>query len=197
MAAMHALIVAQFEATYPIGSRARLALGLLLFTGQRRSDVVRMGRQHVKGRVLKVTQQKTGTDLEITLLPELQEILAAHPADNMTFLTTKDGKPFTPGGFSHWFRLICREAGLPGLSAHGLRKAMCRRLAEAECSPNQIASISGHATLQEVARYTKAADQKRMAESAMDRIKNKTGVGSDKPSSKVSQFPSQVIENKG
>jgi integrase len=63
---------------------------------------------------------------------------------------------------------MIREAGLPaGLSAHGLRKAWCRRAAEVGCTPHQIAAISGHATLKEVARYTKDADQRRMAIDAM------------------------------
>jgi integrase len=74
-------------------------------------------------------------------------------------LTTATGKPFSGGSFTNWFGTLCRDAGLPlGLSAHGLRKAMCRRLAEANCSTKQIAAISGHATLREVERYVKAAD---------------------------------------
>jgi len=63
----------------------------------------------------------------------------------------------------------CQRVGLTGLSPHGLRKAACRRLAEAGCSANEIASISGHASLREVERYTKAADQARMARNAIAR----------------------------
>jgi integrase len=48
--------IAQFEAAYPIGSRARLAFALLLYTGQRRGDVIRMGRQHVRGSLIMVRQ---------------------------------------------------------------------------------------------------------------------------------------------
>jgi integrase len=139
--------IAAFEAAYPIGTRARLAFALLLFTGQRRGDVVRMGRQHVKGGILTVRQGKTGAVVFIPVLPELQAVLAASEAGQLTFLTTATGKPFTGGSFTNWFGAVCRAAGLPlGLSAHGLRKAMCRRLAEAGCSANQIAAISGHAT---------------------------------------------------
>jgi len=89
----------------------------------------------------------------------------------MTFLTTSAGKPYEPRAFSNWFGAKYREAGLPlGLSAHGLRKAMCRRLAEAGCSAHQIKAISGHASLKEVERYTKAVDQKRMAGDTMRAI---------------------------
>src|SRR5262249_19191463 len=55
--------IAQFEAHHPIGTKPRLALALLLYTGQRRSDVVRMGRQHIRNGALTVKQQKTGTEL--------------------------------------------------------------------------------------------------------------------------------------
>lgn len=142
-------------------------------------------------------QQKTGAVLQIPLHPDLQEILTAHPADHLTFLTTKAGEAFTAPGFTNWFRDACHAAGLPvGLSALGLRKATCRRLAEAGCSANQIAAVSGHATLREVGRYTKAADQKRMATDAMEAItKTRTKIG--KPARKVSQNPDQLIDNKG
>jgi integrase len=62
-------------------------------------------------------------------------------------------------------------AGLPERCvAHGLRKAAARRLAEAGCSANEIAAVTGHASLEEVTRYTKAADQKRLARSAIRRL---------------------------
>jgi integrase len=70
-----------------------------------------------------------------------------------------------------WFRAACDQAGLAkGCSVHGIRKAACRRLAEAGCSANVIASISGHKTLKEVARYTAAADQERLADQAMEAL---------------------------
>jgi integrase len=160
--------IAAFEAQHPVGSRARLALALLLYTAQRRSDVVRLGRQHIREGLLQLRQQKTGTTLVIPVHPALAEILSTTPSDRLTFLTTAAGEPFAPSGFTNWFREMCNEVGLPrGTSAHGLRKAACRRLAEAGCSANVIAAISGHASLREVQRYTIAADQARMARSAI------------------------------
>ncbi len=163
--------IAAFEAKHPVGSRARLALALLLYTAQRRSDVIRLGRQHVRDAVLHLRQQKTGAELVIPVHPELAAVLEATPADNLTFLTTATGKPFSAAGFTNWFREMCNEAGLPkGTSAHGLRKAALRRLAEAGCSANVIAAISGHASLRKVQRYTAAADQARMARSAIETV---------------------------
>jgi integrase len=163
--------IAAFEATHPIGSMARLALALLLYTAQRRSDIVRMGRQHVRNGSIQVRQHKTGTELSIPIHPALQAVLDGTPSEQLTFLTMSGGKPFTPAGFTQWFRARCQEAGLPkGVSAHGLRKAACRRLAEAGCSANVIASISGHASLREVERYTRAADRARMAKAGIEAV---------------------------
>src|SRR6516165_759499 len=162
--------IAQFEAHYPIGSKARLALALLLYTGQRRSDVVRMGRQHIRDGVLTVKQQKTGITLAIPVHAHLRAVLDATPSEHLTFLVTATGKPYGGNAFSEQFRKWCDAAGLPTrCKPHGLRKAACRRLAEAGCSANEIMAISGHATLKELVRYTKAGDQARLARNAMAR----------------------------
>jgi integrase len=159
--------IAAFEATHPIDSRARLAFAILLYSGQRRGDVIRMGRQHVRSGRIHVRQKKTGAELGIKIHPHLQAVLDAHKADNLTFLVTRFGKPYSPIGFSNWFRACCDEAGLSHCSAHGLRKAAARRLAEAGCSASQIAAVTGHKSLQEVERYTQKAAQMTMADAAI------------------------------
>ena len=166
--------IEQFEARHPIGSKARLAFSLLLYTGQRRSDVVTMGRQHIRDGSIHVRQQKTGTELDIPIMPELQAIIGDTPKNNMTFLMTQFGKPFTAAGFGNWFRERCNEASLPHCSAHGLRKAASRRLAEQGCTVHEVAAITGHASLREVQRYTKGADQRRLAKSAIAKVKART-----------------------
>jgi integrase len=162
--------IAKFEAKHPIGTRARLALALLLYTGQRRGDVVRMGRQHESKSFLKVVQQKTKVELSIPIHPELRKIIDATTTSNMTYLLTQYDEPFTVAGFSNWFRDMCEEAGIFGFPAHGLRKSACRRLANAGCSVHQIMSISGHKTMKEVERYTRGYDQERSAVLAMQKV---------------------------
>jgi integrase len=167
--------IAQFEACNKIGTRSRLALALLLYTGQRRSDVVTMGRQHIdKNGAIHVKQFKTGVALTIPIHPSLMAIIEATPSEHLTFLTTIFDKPFTATGFGNWFRKLCNDAGLPHCSAHGLRKAAARLLAEAGCTAHEIAAITGHASLREVQRYTKAADQTRLAAAAMDKMRTPT-----------------------
>lgn len=162
--------IAKFEKKWPSGTRQRLALALLLYTGQRRSDVVTLGRQHVSnsGRI-SVTQLKTDHRLTIRIHPALQAEIDAAPL-GMTFLLTQYGKPFTAAGFSQWFREAAEEAGLKNRTAHGLRKAAGRRLAEAGCTAKEIGAVLGHTTLSEIERYTRSADQARLMESALDRL---------------------------
>jgi integrase len=168
--------IAAFEERWPIGTRERLAFSLLLHTAQRRGDVILMGRQHVRNGKIRVVQHKTGAPLTIPIHHELQSVLDSHASDHLTFLTTARGEPFIAAGFGNWFREACDAAGVPKeCSAHGLRKAACRRLAEAGCSEKTIASISGHTTLKEVARYTKAADQELLAEAAIRAISGPEG----------------------
>jgi integrase len=167
--------IERFEAAHPIGTKARLAFALLLYTGQRRSDVVKMGRQDIHNDVLTIDQGKTDggeeAHLEIPLHPKLREIVDATPTVGVkTFLVTHFGKAYTAPGFGNWFRELCDAAGCPNVSAHGLRKATARRLAEIGCTAHQIAAITGHASLSEVQRYTKAADRKRMAREAMAKL---------------------------
>jgi integrase len=165
--------IAAFEAAYPIGSKPRLALALLLGTALRASDVVRVGRQHVRnGAICGIVQQKTGAPLPpIPIGADLAAAInAAAPSDAMVFLTNERGRSFTAKGFGQWFTKQCERVGLEGLSPHGLRKAACRRLAEAGCSANEIAALSGHKSLNEVARYTRAADQARMVRNAVMRM---------------------------
>ena len=160
--------IAEFEAHYAIGTKARLAFALLLETAQRRGDVIRMGPQHMRkgpaGFELYVKQEKTGTELLIPISDELQEVLDATPSKHLTFLVTKTGRPFSGNDFSEQFRAWCDAAGIPKrCTAHGLRHASLTRIANAGGTLHQIAAFGGHKSLSMVQRYTKSADQARLA----------------------------------
>ena len=138
----------QYEARHPIGSKARLALALLLFTAQRRSDIVRLGPPNMRAGRLHFTQSKTGAEVNIPIAPALAEVLAMTPlVGTQTFIVTDYGRPFTAAGFGGWFRERCDQAGLPHCTAHGLRKCFLTIMAQAGCSEDFIASISGHSGL--------------------------------------------------
>lgn len=159
--------VSQFEARHPIGSKARVALGLLLFTGPRRGDVVKLGRQHVRNGWIRFVPNKTrykrSDALEIPVIPELARILAAGPTGALTFLETEYGKAFTANGFGGWFRKRCDEAGLPHCSAHGLRKAGAVIAAERGATDRQLMALYGWTTAAQATVYTAAANRKILA----------------------------------
>ncbi len=124
---------------------------------------------------MKVTQSKTGKRLGLPVAPQLLEAIVAMPPlaeGQTTFLITEWGKPFANAGFGNWFRDQCDDAGLPQCSAHGLRKAMMRRLAELHMGNQSLKSVSGHSRDEEVANYTREVDQARMAEQAIALLSN-------------------------
>ena len=165
--------IAQWEKCHPIGSMARLALALHLYLSQRRSDVVLLGPRHVHEGKIRFTQfkgrnKKSSEELELPIVEDLQRIIDATPCGDETFLVTEFGKPFTANGYGNRFQRWRKEAGLPArCSSHGLRKAGARLLAERGRTAHQIMAVTGHTTLKEVDRYTKAASQKRLAEEAL------------------------------
>ena len=160
--------VEQFRDRHPIGSRQRLALEITLNLGQRRSDVVTIGRQHIRDGLVYIRQQKTKTELIVPMTRQLTECLP-HAGD-LTLLITEYGKPFTPDGFGNFFRKACDDAGLPHCSAHGLRKACATALAEAGATSKEIMSVGGWKNLQDVQIYIEKAEQKRLAERAISKF---------------------------
>lgn len=158
--------VEQFEKRHPLGTKAHLAHSLLIYTAQRRSDIVGLGRQHEAdaGTTLKFRQQKTGEWMELPIVRPLRAAIDAAPVGSLTYLETALGKPFSAAGFGNWFRERCDEAGLPQCSAHGLRKATATRLADAGATTHQIMAITGHRSIAQVESYTRKANKKRLAQ---------------------------------
>jgi integrase len=166
--------VRQFEARHPIGTKARLALALLLLSGQRRSDVIRFGRQHIQDGRLIFTQFKGRNRkpkrLSLPILPALQRVIDASPCGDLTFLVNDRGHPFPDKSFGNKFRAWCDQADLPHCTAHGLRKAGATIAAEAGATAHQLMAIFGWSTIAMAQRYTQAADQKRLADGSMHLI---------------------------
>jgi integrase len=165
--------VRQFEERHPIGTKARLAFALLLYTGQRRSDITKFGRQHVRNGTLTFTQfkgrKRKPTTLTLPILPVLQRIIDASPCGDMTYLVTDQHRPrpFGDAGFGNKFRDWCNQSGLRHCSAHGLRKAGATIAANNGATAHQLMAIFGWRTLKMAEQYTRAADQQRLANAAM------------------------------
>ncbi len=166
--------IEQYRARHPTGTKARLALDVLLFTGVRKSDAVQLGPQMARENWLRFTETKGRSrqpkHREIPVLPELQASINATPSGHLNYLTTQFGRPFTANGFGGWFKRRCREAGLPHCSAHGLRKAGATIAANNGASDRQLMAIYGWTTTKQANVYTKKADARKLAADAMHLI---------------------------
>lgn len=165
--------VAQFEAAHPVGTQARLCLALLLYTGVRRSDVVKLGPQHERGGWLHFTETKGSRKAgarpkvrDIPVIGPLQEVLDASKdiIGPFAYLVTERGVPFTVNGFGNKFQDWVKAAGLPvGLAAHGLRKAAAVNAVENGATDRQLMALFGWETEKEASRYTRGANRKKLA----------------------------------
>lgn len=163
--------IAAFEARWPIGTKQRLAFALMLYTGQRRSDVHRMTWSDISDGRIRVVQQKTGAKLRIRIHDALAKVLAQADRAHVTILNTEFGRPFTVDGFSGFMRAAISAAELPlDAQPHGLRKAAGRRLAEAGATAHQIMAVLGHKSLAEAERYTREADQQSLADEGIGKV---------------------------
>ena len=164
--------VRQFEARYPSGTKARLAMSLFLYTGVRISDAVLLGPQMERDGKLNFTEQKNMArkpkHREIPILPQLRAELDANKSGHLSYLVTERGRPHaTANALGHWFKRQCVAAGLPHCSAHGLRKAGATFAAEQGATEHQLMAIFGWESPKQAALYTRKANRKRLTADAM------------------------------
>lgn len=179
--------VAAFERRWPLGTRERLALAILLYTGLRRGDAARLGRQHIRNGVILMRTEKTGAQVVIPVLPELQFVIDASKIGDLAFIVTQAGQPMSKFGFGNWFGAAARAAGVPG-NAHGLRKALATILAERGATERQLNAILGWSDgSRESATYTRAADRQRLARDGLGIMAgwNESGNSMDSPTPQV------------
>ena len=163
--------VAAYEKCWPVGTRQRVWLDVLLYTGLRRGDAVRLGRQHIRDGLATLKTEKTDTVVTLPILPVLSETLSADPCGDLTFIAGEYGNPLTKESFGNLFRKACRAAGVPG-SAHGVRKIAATRAANAGATVAQLEAIFGWQGGTMAALYTRAADRRRLSIEAMSKLEN-------------------------
>ena len=148
--------IARFEARWHVGTRERLALAIFLYTGLRKGDAARLGRQHFGNGLIRLRTEKTRTPVVIPVLPALQFIIDATKTGDLALIAQANGRPMTKESFGNWFRDACKAAGVPG-AAHGLRKAGATRAAEAGATERELMAIFGWTDGKQAVAYTRAA----------------------------------------
>jgi integrase len=161
--------VAAYEQRWPIGTRQRVWLDVLLYTGLRRGDAVRLGRQHIKDGIATIQTEKTGVLVTIPILPVLANTLAAGPCGDLSFIAGARGQPLAKQSFSNDFAIACRAASVPG-SPHGVRKIAATRAANAGATVAELEAIFGWSGGKMASLYTRAADRRHLAKRAMHKL---------------------------
>jgi integrase len=177
--------IERFEARWPMGTRERVAFDVLLYTGLRRGDAVRLGRQHVRDGMFRIKTEKTGAEVIAPLLPPLAQSLVAGPTGDLHFIVGERGQPLSKESFGNWFSEACRAAGVRK-SAHGLRKAGASRAATAGATTAQLKAIFGWTDEKMPSLYTHFADRERLARDAMSKLeRNNPSTPIPNPDTKV------------
>jgi integrase len=179
--------VERYQERHPVGTQARLALDIMLYTGLRRSDAIVLGRQHVREGRLKIRASKNGAEIDIPVLPPLAESITATKIGDMVFLVNTRRQPWKNISFGYWFAARCEEAHVPG-RAHGLRKAGATMAANNGATPFELTAMYGWSSTKVAEIYTAKADRARLAERAANKLYPHPSEGAGNEALKPLQF---------
>jgi len=163
--------VAKYQQRWPVGTKERVWLDVLLYLGLRRGDAVRIGRQHVKDGVAYLKTEKSGYRVEVALpiLPVLQRTLDNSPTSDLAFICGASGQPLKKETFGNMFREACNKAGV-NKSAHGVRKISATRAANAGATVAQLKALFGWTDSEMPSLYTQTADRRKLARDAIEKL---------------------------
>lgn len=178
--------MSRYEARWPLGTKERVWLAVLLYTGLRRGDAVRLGRQHVRDGVATLRTEKSQGEVEVALplLPPLLEALAAGPTSDLAFICGSTGKPMAKESFGNAFRDACNAAGV-SKSAHGVRKIAAALAARNGATEAQLEALFGWRDRRISSLYTQSADRRRMSSDAIGKLLNENRTSMLPPSGSV------------
>jgi integrase len=162
--------VTAYRNCWPIGTRQRVWLEVLIGTGLRRRDAVMLGKQHVRDGIATIKTEKTDTEVTIPISPQLAEILAVGPTGDLHFICNALGKPFTKASFGNAFAVACREAGIKK-SAHGVRKYKAAAAAYSGATEPELDAMFGWKGGRMAAHYTREASRRRLAISGASKLR--------------------------
>lgn len=174
--------VAAYQAKWPLGTRQRVWLDVLLYTGLRRGDAARLGNEHVnEDGIISIVTEKTGTPVVIPLLTVLQKTLLAGPRGLGAWCVGERGTSFVKEAFGNTFSEAARAAGV-NKSAHGVRKVAATIAAENGATERELEAIFGWTGGRMASLYTRSAERAKLAAQATE---------------KLNSIPSQLVNVRG
>jgi integrase len=127
------------------GRMVYIAFMLLLFTGQRPADTLRMTWRQYDGRSIRLRQRKTKKWVEVPAHPQLKEMLdALRPEAGGMLINMHVGRPVSEKMLSVRFIEVRKAAGLETKQARDLRRTAVVRMAEGGAEIQDIAAVTGH-----------------------------------------------------
>lgn len=164
----------KYEAHWPLGTLPRTAYACALYLGPRRGDLVDLEWTDLEGDAFPYVQGKTGKHLVVPILPALREALDAAPKIGPYVLGTIHGGQRRANTLTTDFYDWTHAAGLgDGCTVHGLRKTLGKILAEEGATTRELMDVLGHDAIAHAEIYSRDAEQVRLAQSAMDKVRNR------------------------
>lgn len=153
--------VVAYRNKWPLGTRQRVWLEVLLGTGLRRGDAVHAGKQHIKDGLFSIITEKTGMMMHCVIEAELRAALDAGPTGDLAFICGERGEPLTKESFGNVFRDACNKAGVKK-AAHGVRKFAATMDAERGYTERELEAKYGWTGGFMASLYTKSANRRRL-----------------------------------
>lgn len=145
-----------------------MAVALLLFTGQRINEVVRMAWADIRGDHMRVYVQKTDQRMDVAILSELADRLEKTPKLAPTILTNANGRPWTQSGLRQKLQDWAKERGQK-VVPHGLRKNAVIALLEAGCTAAEVSGITGQ-SIQMIEHYARKVNKLTLGRAAVVKL---------------------------
>jgi integrase len=199
--------VDKYYGRWPLGSKERVWIDVIMYSGLRRGDAVRYGRQHISGGkglagvrrgIGRIKVKKSGETVQATLpiLDVLAETLEAGPIGDMTFIVGERGLPLTKESFGNYFRDACVAAGVSG-RAHGLRKLAATRAANNRATVKELQALFGWVDIKMPQLYTEAADRELLGIEAIEKMLPRERENEKRSSMPAPEIPVRTRERKG
>ena len=142
---------------------------LLLLTGCRRNEIVRLRREEAKGDRLELADSKTGPRTVLLSEPARKIVARRMQLGNGPWVFPSFSDPARPRGREPWlWNRVRREAGIEDVRLHDLRHTVASQAAMNGVPLPVVARLLGHANVRMTMRYAHVGD--REIEAAAERV---------------------------
>ena len=149
-----------------------LLMEMAISTGQRVSDILKMKWSDIEGAGINVKQNKTGEELWIPFTSEIAELLKKTEKSGFHILSDQFGRQLKLRSVQARIRKIRLRSGTEGFQIHGWQYTAASILAQAGATDAEIAAITGHKSLEMVAKYSRKNNQRTLATNAQAKRNN-------------------------